>query len=65
MNNTEIKSMTEEELMSNIKSEKETLQRLKFAHAVSSVENPMKIRATRRYIAQLQTELRARQLAQK
>jgi large subunit ribosomal protein L29 len=65
MNNTEIKSMTEEELMSNIKSEKETLQRLTFAHAVSSVENPMKIRATRRYIAQLQTELRARQLAQK
>jgi large subunit ribosomal protein L29 len=60
MKDNEIKSMTEQELIDNINSETENLQRLKFAHAVSAIENPMRIRASRRYIAQLITELNAR-----
>ena len=63
MKNVEIKSMTKEELIEAIKSEKGVLQQLKFAHAISTVENPMRIRATRKYIAQLQTELRAKELS--
>ncbi len=55
-----MKSMTEQELIDYINSESESLRRLKFAHAVSAIENPMRIRATRRYIAQLKTELNAR-----
>jgi large subunit ribosomal protein L29 len=64
MKNTEIKTMSVEELEQALKSEKEALQRLKFAHAITAVENPLKIRSTRRYIAQIKTELRARELAQ-
>jgi large subunit ribosomal protein L29 len=60
MKDNEIKSMSEQELIDNINSETENLQRLKFAHAVSAIENPMRIRANRRYIAQLKTELNAR-----
>jgi large subunit ribosomal protein L29 len=63
MKNTEIKELSEQELVEKIQSEKEAMQRLKFAHAISAIENPMKIRATRRLIAQLKTELRAREIA--
>jgi large subunit ribosomal protein L29 len=43
--------------------EQESLTKLKFAHAISPIENPMKVRASRRAIARIQTELRAKQLA--
>ncbi len=65
MNNPEIKEMSKEELKEKIKSEKEVLQKLKFAHAISPIENPMKIKSARRYIARLQTELRAKELSEK
>lgn len=64
MKNAEIKALSQEELEQQIKLEKESLQRTKFAHAISNIESPIKIRATRRLIARLQTELRARQIAQ-
>lgn len=60
----ELKALSLEELEEKIDSEKQVLQKLKFAHAVSPIENPMRIRAVRKYIAQLKTELRARQLAE-
>jgi large subunit ribosomal protein L29 len=60
MKDNENKSMSEQELIDAISSETENLQRLKFAHAVSAIENPMRIRASRRYIAQMMTELNAR-----
>jgi large subunit ribosomal protein L29 len=63
MKNNEIKSLSKEELIVTIQSEKEVLQKLRFANVVTSLENPMRIRATRKYIAQLLTELRARELA--
>lgn len=49
-----------EDLTSKLKEEKELLQKLKFAHALSPIENPMRIRVARKYIAQLSTELSAR-----
>ncbi|MDJ1500926.1 50S ribosomal protein L29 [Xanthocytophaga agilis] len=63
MKNQDIKSLSIEELQSRISSEAATLQKLKFAHAITPIENPARIRASRRLIAQLNTELRARQIA--
>jgi large subunit ribosomal protein L29 len=63
MKNEEIKSMSTDELMEALKSEQENLTRLKFAHAISPIENPMKIRVSRKTIARIKTELRAKELA--
>ncbi|MEM6842825.1 MAG: 50S ribosomal protein L29 [Bacteroidota bacterium] len=63
MKNEEIKSMSEGELMEALKSEQENLTRLRFAHAISPIENPTKIKASRRTIARIKTEIRAKELA--
>ncbi len=63
MKNTEIKALSIEDLAQKIASEEQTMQKLQFAHAISPIENPMSLRHTRRLIAQLKTELRAKQLA--
>ena len=61
MKNAEIKGLTVAELNEKIGSEKETMRKLKFAHQVSAIENPMKIRETRKLIARLKTELTAKE----
>lgn len=63
MKNTEIKALNLEQLTQTIAEEKMRLLKLKFAHAVSPIENPMRIRNTRRLIARLMTELTAKQNA--
>jgi large subunit ribosomal protein L29 len=60
MEANEIKGLSIDELKNTIAEQKEQLRRLKFAHAVSEVENPMKIRVTRKNIARLNTELTAK-----
>jgi large subunit ribosomal protein L29 len=62
MKKEDIKSLDADELRDKMQEEKRNLQKLKFAHAISPIENPMKIRATRRLIARLNTELRAKEL---
>ncbi len=62
MKNSEIKALNVAELNDKINSEVEALHKLKFAHKVSSIENPMRIRQARRLIARLRTELRAKEL---
>ncbi|HOO08330.1 MAG TPA: 50S ribosomal protein L29 [Cyclobacteriaceae bacterium] len=62
MKNTEIKAYSVEELKEKIGTEQEALRKLKFAHQISSIENPLKIKDTRRLVARLKTELRAREL---
>ena len=62
MKNAEIKALSKDELRERLATEKETLQKTKFAHAISPVENPMNIRKTRKLIARLSTELRAKEL---
>jgi large subunit ribosomal protein L29 len=42
--------------------EKEAYSKLTFAHAITPIENPMKIKAARKLIARLETEVRAKQL---
>ena len=62
MKNAEIKALNAAELKEKIGSEKEALRKIQFAHQISAVENPMKIKETRKLIARLQTELRAKEL---
>lgn len=62
MKNSEIIALTEAELKQKISSERENLQKLKFAHAVSPIENPNKIVETRKLIARLKTALRQKEI---
>ena len=55
-----VKELTTEEVRDKIAEERDSYTRLKLNHAVSPIENPMKIRATRRLIARLETELKER-----
>ena len=64
MKNAEIKALSVEQIETYIRQERETLQRTKFAHAISQIENPIKIRTARRLIARLQTELHVKKNAQ-
>jgi len=61
MKNNEIKALSADELKQQIAQERESLDRLKFAHAISPIENPMRLRAARKLIARLNTELSAKQ----
>ncbi len=63
MKNAEIKSFSIEELQEKLAGEQENLQKLSFAHAISPIENPMKLRVSRKTIARLKTEIRAKELA--
>jgi large subunit ribosomal protein L29 len=60
MKTNEIKSLSAEELKGKLAQEVETLQKLKFAQAISPIENPMQIRNLRRSIARIKTELTAK-----
>jgi large subunit ribosomal protein L29 len=62
MKNSEIKALSATELKEKLVSEKEALRKIKFAHQISSVENPMKIKEARKLVARLQTEIRAKEL---
>jgi large subunit ribosomal protein L29 len=57
MKTKEIRELTIKEMEERIDAEKNTLVRLHLNHAISPLDNPMKIRHTRKNIAKLQTEL--------
>lgn len=61
MKNAEIRALNVAELKDKIGVEKEALRKIQFAHKVSSIENPMRISQTRKLIARLKTELRAKE----
>ncbi len=62
MKNSEIKALSVAELKEKISTEREGLRKLQFAHKISSIENPMRISQSRKLIARLNTELRAKEL---
>jgi large subunit ribosomal protein L29 len=62
MKNSDIKALSVAELKDKITTEREALRKIQFAHKVSSIENPMRINQTRKLIARLNTELRAKEL---
>ena len=57
-----VKELTTAEIKSRINEEKENYTKLILSHAVSPIDNPMKVRAARRFIARLKTELNKRNL---
>ncbi|KAA6440505.1 50S ribosomal protein L29 [Dyadobacter flavalbus] len=60
MTSKEIKDLSQDQLKEQIAQERERLLRLKFAHAISPIENPLRIRTSRKEIARLLTELSAK-----
>ena len=50
-----------EECEQKLKEEVDHLLKLKFAHSISVIENPMRIRKTRRLIARLKTAINSKQ----
>jgi len=62
MKTSEIKELTKKEIVEKLQVEKENLVRLKMNHAVSPLDNPMKINVGKKNIARLQTVLREREL---
>ncbi len=64
MKQADIKQLSTSDLAERITEEKGALAKLKLNHAVSPIESPVKITNSRKTIARLQTELRARQIAE-
>ncbi|MBC5992928.1 50S ribosomal protein L29 [Pontibacter cellulosilyticus] len=62
MKNSEIKALSLEELKEKLNTESSNMQNIRFAHAISPLENPMRIRETKRLIARLNTEIRRREI---
>lgn len=56
----DIKQMNNKELHATLREERKQLQKLKFNHAVSPIENPNKITVGRKTIARLMTEINSR-----
>ena len=65
MKNSEIVELSTEDLTARLAEEKAALNKLKFAHAVSAIENPNVIKAARRTIARISTEISKRNNAAK
>jgi len=60
MKNSEIKALTTEQLAEKVKEQSSASNKMKFAHAITPLENPMQIRDSKRLVARLKTELTAR-----
>lgn len=54
--------MSTDDLKARIREDEIRLKKLSFAHAITPLENPMSIRALRRDIARMKTELKKRAL---
>ncbi len=60
-----IREMSTGELHERLEEERKQLRKLKMNHAVSPLENPMKIKDYRKTVARILTELRKRELVNK
>ncbi len=64
MKASELKELTIKELEEKVDNEKNLLLKQKLNHAVSPLDNPLKIKQTRHNIARLLTVLRQKQLSE-
>ena len=62
MKNSEVRELETKDLVERIETEVAKYNQMKLNHAVSPLENPSQIKATRRDIARMKTELRQREL---
>jgi large subunit ribosomal protein L29 len=64
MKMSEVKELSTPELKERVELEKNTLVKMRLNHAVSPLDNPVKLKYVRKDIARLLTELRKRELAE-
>ena len=57
MKNSELRALSLDELNKKLVIEKENFDKLVFSHAVTAIENPMKIKVARRFVARIKTEI--------
>jgi len=60
MKNTDIVALSTAELQGLLKEEKGSLNKLKLNHSISPLENPIRIRDSRKTVARVSTELTKR-----
>ncbi len=60
---TELKDLTLVELQDKLQDTRSTLDKLRFNHTVSPIDNPMQLRTRKKEVARILTELRKRELA--
>ena len=60
MKNTELIELMDKELNERFDNEKDYLLRLRLNHAISPLDNPMKIMESRKNIARIKTEINKR-----
>ncbi len=65
MKMSEIKELSTKELVERIEVEKKALVHMRINHAVSPLDNPMKLKFARKNVARLLTELKKREVEQK
>ncbi|MDR3705637.1 MAG: 50S ribosomal protein L29 [Paludibacteraceae bacterium] len=64
MKTREIKELTTKEIQEQLDTNKELLVRMALNHSISPLDNPLQIKAMRRTIAKMATELRQREINQ-
>ncbi|GAB4130108.1 MAG: 50S ribosomal protein L29 [Raineya sp.] len=63
MKAAELKQLSLEDLKSKLLQEQDALLKLKMAHAITPIENPMRIREARKVVARIQTVIRQKEIA--
>ena len=63
MKASEIRELSQEELQRKVEELKQVLFNLRFQHEIGQLENPQKVKQTRREVARVRTVLRERELA--
>ncbi|MCQ2224559.1 MAG: 50S ribosomal protein L29 [Paludibacteraceae bacterium] len=58
----ELKKLSKEELEEKLAAQQQNLVKMKLNHTISPLDNPMQIKAARKDIARINTELRLREL---
>lgn len=61
----EVRELSDKELSERLDAEKNALNQMVLNHSVSPIDNPSVIKAKRKTIARIMTEIRQRQLNQK
>ena len=64
MKNSELRGLSLDELKNKLTVEKENYGKLRFAHSITPIENPMKIKESRKLVARIETEIRAKEINQ-
>ncbi len=65
MKTSEIKELSTSDILERIDTERTMLVRMKLSHAITPLDNPLKVKEVKLTIARLLTELRVRELNKK